>query len=266
MTEGRFRRYWEQTDKGTDEASRLGAVVRLMNGDTIEPKQPKASGRRLRPAPKQEAAREQIRPLVEADQPVPTKKIAADLGISEETAIRVDHYERGRQIGIQEERQRAEDTAPIDTSILSAPYQKKFEALERRLRAQMEREIEQRVVDGVREGVKQRIDDYWLPKYGDRLARADYIIDGWASSGRIPFSNQEYRLMLAALHPDCQDQSLRMKMFNLLKLREPVLRKPAEGEQKRLSTGLPANLEELMARREEFKRQKSQATQNPVRK
>jgi hypothetical protein len=129
--------------------------------------------------------------------------------------------------------------APLDPSILNASYRAKYDALVKRY----ERRFEQVFNNRVSEEVKRHINEYLMPLYKDRLEKAERVMT--ASRGK-PFTNEEYRLLLSALHPE-SDELRRARAFQMIKDKEVVLRTEERG--KPLTSGLPTSVEELLARR-----------------
>jgi hypothetical protein len=122
---------------------------------------------------------------------------------------------------------------PAKTKPLSMTAQKKMEALEKRLRAKL---LKERDAD-----IMKYVSDKILPVYQEKLDKADAIL-----KRNRPFTNSEYRLILAALHPDSSSDK-RIEAFTLVKSKELLLREPDQNFS--LSAGLPKTLAELKARR-----------------
>lgn len=114
------------------------------------------------------------------------------------------------------------------------------------------RHLENQKAMEVEAEVRFRINNVVLRGYEDRLKRADQIL---AARGKPPFSNQEYRQLMAALHPD-GDPDRRTEMFALVRGKADVLR--GKDEQTKPLAGALPTLAELMERRRkmEFARKK----------
>lgn len=235
LTERRFRSCWEQTEKTSkdNEIARFDAVIRLMQAPKAKP-QPKAEPqlRREKPSPQRDKALEIVRPLIQAGLPTPPDKLHQEHGLAEISFREAAAWERGRLEGIAEAK--AAD-ALIDESILSKSQQEKFTALEKRLRARIETDVE----DKVYAEVVRRLEENKMP-WRDRLERADKL-----SKVGKPFSQAEYRDILAALHPDCLDEERRNRTFRLFKDKEILLR--PEEKDRPYTSDLPSK-EELLAR------------------
>ena len=114
----------------------------------------------------------------------------------------------------------------------------KYEAAVRRRVMQLEAEYDRRRMDQV----QKHIEEYLMPVYREKLEKAERVMQ----VGKKPFTIDEYRQLLGALHPDSTVES-RTKMFIVVKDREHLLRPPERD--KPLSGDLPKTLEELLARR-----------------
>jgi len=234
MTEGRFRAYWDCTHSIGDEKARFAAVLHSMQDGKS---QPARKTKKIVPKPQLAKARELVRPFVEANLSVSRDDIVI--------AAEVSHYTVDVAVQCEEvrlETLREIQTAPIDTSILDKSAQDRLAALESRLRAKHEAEFNERL----RRGIEKHIDEVLMPRWGERLAKADRLMQG----GK-PFSHAEFRILLRALHPDSAnydtDGKLRDVAFGLLMEKEYLLR--SEEKAHPLSSGLPTSLAELQARR-----------------
>ena len=127
------------------------------------------------------------------------------------------------------------DDAPLSPDILNTSYRGKFDALVKRY----ERDFNNRVSDEV----KRHIAEYLMPMYKKKLEKAERVMS--AVLGK-PFTNEEYRLLLSALHPEA-DSERRANAFQMVKDKEIVLR--PETTEKPLTSDLPTTVEELLARR-----------------
>jgi hypothetical protein len=146
--------------------------------------------------------------------------------------------------------------AAIDTSALKMSDRERFARLEAKLRGQfakqlaVERDAMIRQNDAeVQRRIDQHINGVLLPRYRDRLEKADKILHH-----KKPFTAEQYRKLLGALHPDrfltiLPDDKLREQneLFILFKDAEVLLRqaKPMDS----LSAGFPRTREEMVAGR-----------------
>jgi hypothetical protein len=199
----RFERLAELPRDKIMQAAKEGKTARQI----LEPKKQK-------PAPGREKARQAVRELVEAGQPVPSEKIAAELGISPASVERAGVAERARLETLEE--------LKVDPSTLSMSAQAKLESAIRQRMKELNAEFEIRVAAEVKERVERRIDEYWMPKHQKQLEDAERIIKG--RRGLMP--RADYVKILACLHPDRVDPTLKDRFseaFNLFKLQEVVL-------------------------------------------
>lgn len=276
LTERAFREFWQQTDKSWTEEERFQGVMRLMRGKeaarrapvpaetvddtqevaeepateeaaqtarepepaaprpTAKPKPAKvaATPQGRREGPQLKKAREAVRPKIENGERISTREVGKELGVSHVT---VD-MAIAAELASKETREEAEINAPIDTSILSKPMQERFAILERRLVKQFDMRVEH--------AVRRCIEEEVMPHYKERLEEAERVLRDY---NKPPFTVDEYRSLIAALHPDCQDANRRTEAFALVKSREMLLR-PEKRDQP-LSSGLPKTLAELLARK-----------------
>jgi len=126
----------------------------------------------------------------------------------------------------------------VDISDLPATSKAKVEAAVRKIQKRMELEYERRV----QLGVQKFVTEFVMPTYAEKLALADRI-----NGGKKPFSIEEYRKLLGALHPDSSSVERRTEMFLIVKQRELILRPPEKD--KPLSGDLPKTIEELLERK-----------------
>lgn len=222
------------------EQYQLDGVIHLMQSDQAEPK-PKTRQRGRQTAPKRDKIRAIVRPLLEAGQSPNVADLAQELGVARETIREALALERGRLEGLREVAQVA-PPEPIDLSVLTASQRERFEILERRVRAQLEREHNDRLTAEVTRHIKETL----MPIYGGKLATAEKLM----KRGR-PFTHAEFRDVLGACHPDCVDPERRLRAFNLLKEKEVVLR--PEEKDRPLTSDLPSK-DELQARMRASKR------------
>jgi len=174
-------------------------------------------------------AREILRPYVEAGERIDFATLAERHDMSVDTFERAIYAEVAYQEGIK----MGLIKAPIDASILNAPYTQKFARLKARLEAQMEMAVYHRTA--------QHIQDVVMPLYAAKLKKADTVLN---RAGSTVFTNAEYRAILAALHPDSGPEA-RQRAFILFSEKELALR----GVDQPLSNGLPNTLAELLAMR-----------------
>ena len=116
------------------------------------------------------------------------------------------------------------------------PVEVRDEEKDQRHRATMETEIQKRV----QAETKRHIEEYLMPVYGERLAKAELVM----KLGK-PFTNKEYLSILRALHPDSSSDEYRNAAFRLMKERQVLLR--PEEKDRPLSGGLPTTLAEMLA-------------------
>jgi hypothetical protein len=125
----------------------------------------------------------------------------------------------------------AEPPADDDTPIRSVSDARMF----KRLKAGFDHEVTKQVT--------RHINEYLLPQYKERLEKADAVLRRHA--GRMIFSNAEYRIIAAALHPDSSSE-MRASAFPVFAAKETLLR----GSDKPLASNLPTSLAELDAMKE----------------
>lgn len=104
--------------------------------------------------------------------------------------------------------------------------------------SRIERRLEAEWQDKFSAAITEHINEVIRPIYGDKLKQAERLIN---SRQRPPFSSDEYRTVLAALHPDASPGEKRNEAFRLVKEREYELRGDKE---KTFLTGLPTTPEE----------------------
>jgi hypothetical protein len=132
---------------------------------------------------------------------------------------------------------------------LSSSATEKLEAAIRQHKKKLDQEFEARIHVEVNRIINEEV----LPRYGDKLAKADAII---AADNRrhtsllFPLSPAQYKAILAALHPDnSTSPERRAELFQLFKSKEDRLKSPVDTDARLAAAGLPRNLDELMARR-----------------
>lgn len=262
LTEGRFRGYWACTEKG-EETARFDEVISLMQappqskktisqmteealeilrpsfeaGVTLTIEQRRALGiteqsRKLAGAVyagevRQRAAAMPPKPVVEKPEAIaPVPEPAPEPPMSKPEPVPKPEPEPVAE-------------APLTPASLSLSAQEKFAALETRLRAQLQADFDRSVTVEV----TRHINEYLLPHYKERLERADML----SKIGK-PFTHQEFRSLLRALHPDSSNPEYRLEMFNLVKERQVLLR--PEEKTRPFSSNLPKSLAELLARKQ----------------
>jgi hypothetical protein len=188
----------------------------------------------------------------------PVKK---GLTVTPETQKALDAYDELKSMGVEPTQVEVEEKAGVSsTSVRRAftitktkeailevepdltgmpkSWASKYEAAVRRKVMQLEAEYDRRRM----EQVQKHIEEYLMPFYRDKLAKAEQIM----AIGKKPFTVDEYRQLLAALHPDSTVES-RTKTFIMVKDREHLLRPPERD--KPFTSSLPQTLEELLKRR-----------------
>jgi hypothetical protein len=197
------------------------------NSTTVSTSTPKAKKGPI------DKAIEIVKPLVERGAEIHAERLANAHGISRRTINDAVNRERLRLSAL--------DEIGVKTDDLSVTARQKFEVLERKLRIGIETEIEQRARAMAAEIIERR-----LGYIQEKLQQAELIINKSKSATRQPFTNAEYRLLLAAFHPDANTEH-RDKAFLLLKDKEILLRPPEKDW--RPSEDVPRTLDELMARK-----------------
>jgi hypothetical protein len=186
-------------------------------------------------------AREIVRPMLLAGEEPTWEKLEAEYGMSRVVWDKAIATEKG----VIEAKQKAGMYDPIDTSGLSPKAQQKFEALRRRLELQFEQQFQE--ARFTQRNLDRKADhELMLGNWGHEIAQIREYNSRHSSRERPPFTNDEYRRLLAALHPDCRDESLRLEMFQLVKTKELLLR---EFDFNNFESTLPQTVEELLARR-----------------
>jgi len=158
-------------------------------GRPIGSKKPKSDKPKVRATPKHDKARDIVRPMVEAGEPVNSRKLEKEHGISHvhfESAI---NSERAAKAAREEPR--------VERSELSLTAQQKLDVVikaeKKRLLADFEQAVEARVKEA-RDRIEAQVPAAWR----ERLAEADRVMA--RRKGVIPF--KLFRRLLAALHPD----------------------------------------------------------------
>jgi hypothetical protein len=125
-----------------------------------------------------------------------------------------------------------------DVAGMPKTWKDRYDAAITRKVAQLEAEYDERRMAQVR----KHIDEYILPLYADKLAKAERLME----ISKKPFTVDEYRQLLAALHPDSTPDR-RARVFAMVKDREHLLRPPERD--KPFTSDLPKTLDELLKRR-----------------
>jgi hypothetical protein len=186
--------------------------------------------------------REHVRPLVERGGPISVLGIAAATGRSRIIAEAAVAAERGRLEGIRE----AAERVPVDVSTLGKTARERLDALEQRLRTQLDAEFERRVRDEVRQRLAARDADDVLA-----IEQANELIREQSGRARKPLTAQEYYQLLWALHPDTRDPAKVTAAFIVVRQKKlvlcddgPIRRKSAD------ATPLPRTVDDLLRMRQ----------------
>lgn len=192
-------------------------------------KSPRKSSRRQNVTFDLDAAREVIRPLIEEDLPISRGKLADLLDVSVSVIHMADLMERGRLEGLAEA-----EIKPLSIDEMKPAMQNRYKAA---LRIATEQ---------IRTQIKAQIDaEYvvYLKHWKARVARADRII----ASHRGVMSHNDFRIVLAGLHPDHNTFAQASTAFELFKRLEPVLVRSETPEL--AGPPVPTTVAEMMARR-----------------
>jgi hypothetical protein len=177
-------------------------------------------------SPEMARAREIVRPLIAAGTATDRFALQEQHGIGHNIFQRAVVVEKARLDAIME-------AAPFDPSTLSLSAQKKLEVYQRHLDRQFEGRVHAEVA--------KRVNETILPFYKERMEKAELL----AKAGK-PFTNAQFRLILAALHPD-SNADIRKDAFILVKSKEILLR--PEEKDRPFTSDLPATVADLLARR-----------------
>ena len=177
-------------------------------------------------------AREIVRSLVEADEPLRTRELEKEHGISVDSFERAAAAERARKEALEE--------VHVDPATLSASAQAKLEIVIRQLTRKHEAEFEQRVSEACQRGIEQTV----LPHYNDTYAIYQDLIK---ARGGI-MSKATFNKIRRCLHPDSRnsvsDEMLR-EAWNLFSLLEKRLLDEKESPTPTIK--MPSTYDEMMA-------------------
>jgi hypothetical protein len=194
-------------------------------GKMKNPKTPKSNA----PPPKVQKAYDTILELERAGVEFNRTDVEERAGVSNTPARRAWERRQAEKALLQE--------AP-DVAGMPKTWKDRYDAAITRKVAQLEAEYDERRMAQVR----KHIDEYILPLYADKLAKAERLME----ISKKPFTVDEYRQLLAALHPDSTPDR-RAKVFTMVKDREHLLRPPERD--KPFTSDLPKTLDELLKRR-----------------
>jgi len=197
-----------------------------------------------RETPILDRARDLVRPMVEANEPVNPKKLQSVHGISH---VQIE-------AAVAAERAVKEAKPQIDAKTLSMTAQEKLDAAVRqekkRLQAEFGRQVQAEIARALEETV--------LPSYQKDIAEARQIKEG----RKGVMKRETYRLILACLHPDrVSDADLKAKYtkaFNAFSAIELLL--CDEKEMPTITSTIPRTYEEMMKRRAEVKAKRRQSS------
>jgi hypothetical protein len=189
--------------------------------------------------------RDYVRPLIEQDAPINVQEIVAATKRSRTVCEPAIAYERGRLAGIAEAMERTPATTDPEPETLPKTAQEKLAVAEKRLRAQLEAEFEQRVRDEVRRRLEARDEEDTLA-----IEQANALLAHTTGRLRPPFTAGEYHQLLWALHPDNRDPAKVVEAFIMVKRRKVVLCDDGPIKRRSSFAPLPKTLEELRAMRQ----------------
>jgi len=196
-------------------------------------------------------AREIVRPLVESGEHISVQTLSEDTGISRIVLEAAITAERGRLQGIAE----AKDAGLPDQELLSVTGNKRVQLVIERVQryyAAKERSLERAFDHRISIEVQKHYNETVLPMLKKKLEDADKTLDNYIP----PFSNDEYRKLLAALHPDVNKTKWAAELFALVTHKAIKLRGREDG--KRLSDDFPTSFADLMKRREAVRKANSE--------
>jgi transcriptional regulator len=211
---------------------------------------PKGSGRRKgtkgkrKAAPTHDRAREVVRPLVEAGEPINREKLAAEHGLTQGAIQRAELAERARLEVMAD--------PVIDPATLSMSMKAKFDAAIRQhkknLAQRFDQEVSDRVVKWAEEtGIKHFVEQY------DKIR---YMIE---RRGGVMTSRQ-YALVLSCLHPDSRKSLSDEKMAEAFRIFAPLKIKLCDNKEVPVHLPeMPATRAAWEARREAVRKQRQAA-------
>lgn len=145
-----------------------------------------------------------------ADKGLPTKEIAAEVGIVPRAVSQIIEHEQIRR--------EAQAEPIIERAALSMTAQQKLDAAIKQHKAKLDEQFHQRVHDRIQE----RIKEFWLPHYQKQLDDAQTVLK--SRKGIMP--RAMFRKILACLHPEYRDtvgKDMLTEVFNFFKDKELVL-------------------------------------------
>jgi hypothetical protein len=211
-------------DTKAGKVSMADAEKQARTGEPAKRKAPKekvVSGskgkKRPTPAPVTDSLRDKIREHTDETGAPPTRgelkaavggsaNATADLALAAEKAWR-DGYQAGL------------NAAAANPELLGATFGAKYERAVKNMDRIIKEEVEFQTRLRVEADMKKLVDEFWLPHEKQRIERL-----GALAKRKTPFTYDEYRKLLAALHPDKPDGDDRVAAFQLVKDRAPILR------------------------------------------
>lgn len=195
---------------------------------------PKGSGKRTGPKPerhKNPAVIEQAAAILVLDKGYTRKQAAEELEIGEKVV----------QLAMRTEQGRRDATIPPD--LLSMTAQQKLTAAIRQHQHRLDAEFDVRV----REEIKRRIDEMYLPAHHKILADAQEVLKTYRQKGI--FTSAQFKKIVSCLHPDrVRDAELKdryAEAFNLVNAKKLSLVSEVE-EPTQPAPGFPKTYQELM--------------------
>jgi hypothetical protein len=185
--------------------------------------------------------RDYVRPMVEQGEPLNVQNVVEATGHSRIVAEAAIAFERGRAEGLAE----ASERAPTEPEPLPKTAQEKLAVAEKRLRAQLEAEFEQRVRDELRRRLEARDEEDTLA-----IEQANALLAHSTGRLRPPFTAEQYHQLLWALHPDNRDPAKVTAAFILIRQKKAVLCDDGPIKRKSSFAPLPKTLDELKAMRQ----------------
>jgi hypothetical protein len=119
---------------------------------------------------------------------------------------------------------------------------KRYEALEQKLTKDIDTKVEERAKKIASDIIKNH-----LMQCAEKLKEAELLIRKQESFNRFPFNGEEFRIVLAALHPD-SSPDFRLKAFQLVNKKKIMLR-PEDKDWITKTTRLPDSVADLLAKR-----------------